>query len=82
MSILPKIDYPVYKIKVPSLKKDSQFRPFLVKEEKLLLMAKESQNASDVLTAIKQIISNCSIDSKFDINKLNLGPAGVLLRKK
>lgn len=72
MSNLPKIDYPVYKIKIPSLKKDMQFRPFLVKEEKLLLMAKESENASDVLAAIKQIINNCSIDSKFDVNKLAL----------
>lgn len=70
MSNLPKIDYPVYKIKIPSLKKDSQFRPFLVKEEKLLLMAKESENGADILAAIKQIINNCSIDSKFDVNKL------------
>ncbi len=67
---LPKIDYPVYKIKIPSLKKDFQFRPFLVKEEKLLLMAKESENSSDILSAIKQIINNCAIDSKFDVNKL------------
>ena len=72
MSNLPKIDYPVYKIKIPSLKKETQFRPFLVKEEKLLLMAKESDNSSDILSAIKQIINNCSIDSKFDINKLAL----------
>lgn len=67
---LPKIDYPVYKINVPSLKKDFQFRPFLVKEEKLLLMAKESANPSDVLSAIKQIVNNCSIDKKLDISKL------------
>lgn len=72
MSNLPKIDYPVHKIKIPSLKKDFHFRPFLVKEEKLLLMAKESDSPSDILTAIKQIISNCAIDPKFDINKLAL----------
>ena len=72
MSRLPKIDYPVYKINIPSLKKDYQFRPFLVKEEKLLLMAKESENPSDVLSAIKQIVNNCSIDRKLDINKLAL----------
>jgi hypothetical protein len=69
---LPKIDYPVFKINIPSLKKDTQFRPFLVKEEKLLLMAKESENASDVLSAIKQIINNCCLDPKMDINKLAL----------
>lgn len=72
MSNLPKIDYPIYKIKIPSLKKDLQFRPFLVKEEKLLLMAKESENSSDILSAIKQIINNCAIDSKFDVNKLSV----------
>lgn len=70
MSGLPKIDYPIHKIKIPSLKKDYPFRPFLVKEEKLLLMAKESENASDILSAIKQIINNCCLDSKLDINKL------------
>jgi len=68
---LPKMDYPIYKINVPSLKKDYSFRPFLVKEEKLLLMAKESENASDILTAIKQIINNCLLD-KLDVNKLAL----------
>jgi hypothetical protein len=72
MSSLPKIDYPVYRVKIPSLKKEFQFRPFLVKEEKILLMAKESEQATDILSAIKQIINNCSIDSKFDIDKLAL----------
>lgn len=70
MSNLPKIDYPVHKINIPSLKKDVQFRPFLVKEEKILLMARESDNPSDILSAIKQIINNCCLDPKFDINKL------------
>lgn len=69
---LPKIDYPIHQIKVPSLKKKYNFRPFLVKEEKLLLMAKESKNAYDILIAIKQIVNNCSIDDKFDTNKLTI----------
>lgn len=72
MSNLPKIDYPVYKLKIPSLKKEFQFRPFLVKEEKILLMAKESEQATDILSAIKQIINNCALDPKFDIDKLAL----------
>lgn len=72
MSKLPKIDQPVYNIKVPSTKESFKFRPFLVKEEKLLLMAKESQNLSDVLTAIKQIVGNCSIDRKFNVDKIAL----------
>lgn len=70
MSNLPKIEYPIHKIKIPSLKKEYPFRPFLVKEEKLLLMSKESENASDTLSAIKQIINNCCLDRKLDINKL------------
>lgn len=69
---LPKIEYPVYSIKIPSLKKDHKFRPFLVKEEKLLLMAKESNNTTDILTAIKQIVNNCSLDKNLNIDKLAL----------
>jgi hypothetical protein len=69
--MLPKIDYPVYTIEVPSLKKNFRFRPFLVKEEKLLLMAKESDNTADVLGAVKQIINNCSVETdNLDIDKL------------
>jgi hypothetical protein len=70
MSDLPKLDYPIYNINVPSLKKSFKFRPFLVKEEKLLLMAKESETETDILVAIKQIVNNCSLDPKLDINKL------------
>ena len=70
MSSLPKIDYPILNIKVPSLKKDFMFRPFLVKEEKLLLMAKESNNDADVFSAIKQVVQNCSLDKKFDVNSI------------
>ena len=70
--MLPKIDHPIYKIKVPSTNKDQSFRPFLVKEEKLLLMAKESDKESDILSAIKQVINNCSLDSNFDVDKLSI----------
>lgn len=67
---LPKIDQPIYNINVPSLKKKFAFRPFLVKEEKLLLMAKESQTPTDILSAIKQVVNNCSLDKKLVIDKL------------
>jgi hypothetical protein len=69
---LPKLDYPIHNIEIPSLKKTFKFRPFLVKEEKLLLMAKESGNDVDVLGAIKQIINNCSLEPNLIINKLSL----------
>lgn len=70
MNKLPKIDYPILNIKVPSLKKDFSFRPFLVKEEKLLFMAKESNNEADIFTVLKQIVQNCSLDKKFDVDSI------------
>lgn len=66
--MLPKLDYPIHNIEIPSMKKALKFRPFLVKEEKLLLMAKESEQSTDILPAIKQVINNCLIDS-FDVDK-------------
>ena len=72
MSNLPKIDYPIYSITIPSTNSTFKFRPFLVKEEKILLMSKESDNPADILGAIKQIITNCAIDKNFDSNKLAL----------
>lgn len=67
---LPKISYPINSINVPSMKKVFKFRPFLVKEEKLLLMAKESGVDTDILHAIKQVVNNCAVDDRFDVDKL------------
>ena len=67
---LPKIDQPIYNINVPSLKKKYSFRPFLVKEEKLLLMAKESDKPADILSAIKQVVNNCSLNTNLNVEKL------------
>jgi len=63
--MLPKIDVPIYEVKLPLLNKVCRFRPFLVKEEKLLLMAMESDDEKTISNTIKQIINNCCID---DIN--------------
>lgn len=57
---LPIIDVPTFKMKIESLGKDYKFRPFLVKEEKLLVMASESSDKDDMLHAAQQVISNCS----------------------
>lgn len=70
--MLPKINYPINSINIPSTKKTSRFRPFLVREEKILLMAKEANNDTDILQAIKQVVNNCAIDDKFDIDKLTI----------
>ena len=55
---------------IPSTKKKIKIRPMLVKEEKILLMAKESKENGDILNAIKQVVNNCIIDSDIDIDKL------------
>jgi hypothetical protein len=60
--MLPKIDVPTYELKLPLLKKSYRFRPFLVKEEKILLMAMESDDDKAMVDAIKQIINNCCIE--------------------
>lgn len=58
---LPKIATPVFFITIPSTRKEFKFRPFLVKEEKILLMAQQGEN-TDILFALKQIINNCCFD--------------------
>lgn len=67
---LPKLMHPTFELTVPSTNKKVSFRPFLVKEEKLLLMAKQGQEREDVGRVLKQIITNCDVDSKLDVEKL------------
>ena len=63
--MLPKIDVPVYSVKLLSNGKTIKFRPFTVKEEKLFLMALESNDAETTINTIKQVINNCILD---DVN--------------
>jgi len=56
---LPKIDQPIFDMTIPSIGKNITFRPFLVKEEKVLLIAQQSGNDTEVIRAIKQILNNC-----------------------
>lgn len=67
---LPKIDLPVYELKLPSSGKTVTVRPFLVKEEKLLLMAVESKDENNIIQTTKQIINNCILDNDVKIDKL------------
>lgn len=69
---LPKIEYPTFELEIPSTKEKIRYRPFLVKEEKILLIAQQSQNINDVVFAIKQIITNCVLTAGFDIDQLML----------
>lgn len=56
---LPRIATPTYDLELPSTKKTIQYRPFLVKEEKLLVLALESEDSKQITTAIKTVLSNC-----------------------
>lgn len=66
---LPKMKHPTFEMKIPSTGKAIRYRPFTVAEEKLLMLAKESEDAKDTINAIKQLIINCVID-KIDVDKL------------
>ena len=65
---LPKISVPKYKLKLPSDGRTVNFRPFLVKEEKILLLATESGEQSTIVEAIKDIIKDCTDIT--DVDKL------------
>lgn len=69
---LPKIKHQIYEFTVPSTNKKESFRPFLVREEKILLMAKTSEDAADSLRAVKQIVNNCAIRESFDVDTLTI----------
>jgi len=69
--MLPKIDVPIYNVKLLSNGKNLRFRPFTVKEEKLFLMANEGEDLTTVVDTIKQILNNCLLD-EFDIDSLPL----------
>ncbi len=58
---LPKVGYPTYELELPSTGKTIKYRPFLVKEEKVLLMALESKDEKQVTNAVKDLIKNCVI---------------------
>ena len=57
---LPKLNTPTYELVLPSTEETIKYRPFLVKEQKLLLLAQESENKKEMLDAISQIIENCT----------------------
>lgn len=59
---LPKIEYPVYEVKLSSIDAPVRFRPFVVKEQKLMMMALESDSIDDVVKTLKQVITNCALD--------------------
>ena len=71
---LPKISTPTFEMIIPSTEQKVIYRPFLVKEEKILLMAMEGKDRKETARALKQIINNCCIDD-IDVDK-NSGKNG------
>jgi hypothetical protein len=67
---LPKLDVPTYEIELPISKRKVKYRPFLVKEQKNLLMALESNEASTIQQNVFDILNNCTITEGIDIDKL------------
>ena len=62
---IPKLDTPTYELKIPSSQDVIKFRPFLVKEEKILLIAQESGKEEEIARATIDVINTCTFN-KFD----------------
>lgn len=67
---LPKIATPSYSLEIPSLKKEIKYRPFLVKEEKILIIAMESEDPKQIADAVKDVIGNCILTRGVKVEQL------------
>ena len=67
--MLPKLDTPLFEVNLLSTGKAVKFRPFLVKEQKLFLMASESEDTKEMVSTIRQVLNNCIVD-EIDVNSL------------
>ena len=68
---LPKIATPTYELELPSTQKKIRYRPFLVKEEKILIIAMESEDQKQITNAIKTVIGNCILTRGIKIDQLS-----------
>ena len=68
---LPKISTPTYEMVLPSSNKKIKYRPFLVKEEKVLILAMESQDTATVANAVKDVLKNCILSRGIKVEKLS-----------
>ena len=67
---LPKINTPTYELTLPSTGKRIKYRPFLVREEKILIMALETEDTEQITNAVVDIISGCILTKGVDVTKL------------
>ena len=59
---LPKLETPVYTLTIPSTDEEVKYRPFLMKEQKRMMMAQESENDTEIIDAINQLIIDCTFN--------------------
>ena len=68
---LPKISTPTYELTLPSTGKKNKYRPFLVKEEKVLIIAMESEDTKQITNAVKTVIKNCILSRGIKVEELS-----------
>lgn len=67
---LPVINTPTFKVTVPSTQQEIEMRPFLVKEQKILLMAKEGEDPKEIADATQKLLENCVLTEDFNVKAL------------
>ena len=73
--MLPKLKVPMFDVTIPSTGKDAKYRPYLVKEEKILLIAQSGGSKKEIINALKQVINNCIVlldGSSVDVDSLTV----------
>ena len=69
---LPKISTPTYELTIPSSGKTINYRPFLVKEEKILIIAMESQSDKEITRAVKNVLASCILTKGIKLDDLSI----------
>ncbi len=77
--MLPKIKSPIFEYTLPIAKEKIQYRPYTVKEEKILLFAGQSGEPNDMALAVKQVLNNCIVTKGFDIDNMSLFDLEVMI---
>ena len=67
---LPAITTPTYELILPSNEKKIKYRPFLVREEKILILALQSQDNAQITNAVKQVLKSCLVTRGVNVDKL------------
>ena len=67
---LPKLDTPTYTLELPSTGEEIKYRPFLVKEEKILIIALESRNQNEITNAVKDVLKKCILTRGVKVDDL------------